>query len=589
MEYFNEKEDDQIWTEKIKPFLNKRVAVLNEMSELWTYLKKYYNEDGNGYTLKPEVEVKPEKPEYIIGTVAPLSFMVAGGASALMFLFHGIVWILRHFTAIGWNTLNWALTVLLWSMAIAAALSLIAAIIDLFRWRRHASKQSLYEEYWSHGVNLDEKYESYKAQLDSIDKQLDGILNEQFENLSDAIGKSLGLPMPVEGLDAENYFDIRTEYLNLEDLQQKATNYKQQEKRKDAFRRLMDAKLKFFYHHTLPVGTSPKVYGMFAKQLEKSDDGLMSLRREVPHSRAMRKLKSTVLGFKQELNPKGFDFILDEFNGIYHRSTRQDLLFFLTDTQKKARQTKDMYKVAKRAGKVYDLLADKIRKTAIVLDYARACAYHNVYLGVELMNYIRESSGGGSMKKATDKAVVASTDTNALSVRTADMMMDVSDKDVRSGLAKVDKDIQSTARFLFSSNEMRQWSSDNLNASLAVVGIGATISFAWHFGGMIIDYFKKINANTEAQYKMVEYMNQLSTAYQKSVGEIMRSIEIIESLSNCNRGFATIYVPLRERVLIEGDMNLTRVELAPLALATNKYKKITESRLKNNDDRKEQQ
>lgn len=559
------------------------------MSELWTYLKKYYNEDDNGYTLKPEVKNRPEKPEYFIGTVAALSFMVAGGASALMFLFHGIVWILRHFTAIGWNTLNWALTVLLWSMALAAALSLIAAIIDLFRWRRYASKQLLFEEYWSRGVNLDKKYESYKDQLDSIDKQLEGILNERFENLSNAIGKSVGLPMPVEGLDEENYFGIRDEYLMLEGLQQKATNYKQKAKRKDAFRRLMDAKLKFFYHHTLPVGTSQKVYGMFAKQLEKSDDGLMSLRREVPHSRTMRKLKSTVLGFKQELNPNGFDFILDEFNGVYHRSTRQDFLFFLTDTQKKAKQTKDMYKVAKRAGKVYDALVDKIRKTAVVLDYARACAYHNVYLGVELVNYVRETSGGGSMKKATDKAVAASTGTNALAVRTANLKMDVSDKDIRSGLAKVDKDIQSTARFLFSSNEIRQWSSDNLNASLAVVGIGAVASFAWHFGGMIIDYFKKINANADAQYKMVEYMNNLSTAYQKSVGEIMRSIEIIEALSNCNRGFASIYEPLRDRVLLEGNVDFTREEIAQLALATNKYKLITESKLKNNNGRKKQQ
>lgn len=584
---FDSKEDAKIWEKQIDPLVDKAEVLRGKMEFVRKGLKKFYYTDGNGkYQLKPYVESKPDKPEYIIGDVAGWTFGVAGAISALMFLFHGVVWTIRHFVTIGWDTWHWALTVLVWSMAIAVCLSLLAAIVDIVGWRIYASRLRLHNQYWTQGRVWEKEVKGFQGSLKIVSSQLEALLDERFKSLSKAINKTLGLPFPASGLNMENYHDVKAEYKKLVGLQNSAKAYKQKSKRIDTLRNLMNAKLDFFYEYTLPVETAPEVYKMFARQLKKKDENDMLLRREVPHSRKMKKMKVEVLGYRCELSTTDFDSILDYFNSIYNRSTRQSILFFLTDTEKKAKQTKDMYKVARQAGKVYDALVEKIRKTALVLDYARTWAYHNVYLGVELVNFVRETSGGGSMRKAVDKASVTSTDTTALAVKTSDLKMDVSDKGVRGGLAKVDKDIQSTARFLFSSKEMRQWSSENLNSSLALVGVSAAVSFAWNFGGMIMDYFKKVNANADAQYKMVEYMNNLSVAYERSVGEIMRSIEIIEALSECNKGFAAIYEPLREKVLVGGEVNLTRQEIAPLAQAINKYKQVTESKLRNDDAKK---
>ena len=56
-----------------------------------------------------------------------------------------------------------------------------------------------------------------------------------------------------------------------------------------------------------------------------------------------------------------------------------------------------LFRSAKKAGKEYGRLIKKCQKAVFVLDYARTCAYRNVYLGVELINLIRMSTGGGSL------------------------------------------------------------------------------------------------------------------------------------------------------------------------------------------------
>lgn len=80
-------------------------------------------------------------------------------------------------------------------------------------------------------------------------------------------------------------------------------------------------------------------------------------------------------------------------------------------------------------------------------------------------------------------------------------------------------------------------------------------------------------------------MNNLSTAYQRSIGEIIRSIELIKALSNTNKGFIVIYEPLREKILVKGG-RFTKEESVKLIFATNEYKKVIESKIRNNGKRR---
>lgn len=581
---FDDNLDCQIWEDKIHPLFEKATSLGMQINDYQDRLKKYYCQDKNGnYALLPYIENNPKKPDYITGYIAAIAFGGAGILSALMFVFHGVVWVIRRFTEISWNTWGWALNVLMWSLIVAATLTLIAGIIDAFKWKAYNKHLMLHEEYWTSGRQTERKKAGAEGSLRVVNEQLDGLLHERFDALSTAINTSLGLPFPSSGLNKDNYFDIKSEFFGLLKYQEDVKAKTQKEERIAGLRNLMDAKLEFFYKHTLPVDTSEKIYGMFANQLKNKGEGDMNLRCAVPTSSSVRNVKAEVVSYMDSLDPHDFDEILDYFNSIYNRSTRQDFFFFLTDTDKKAKQTKDMLKVVKRAGKEYDKLIDKIKKTAYILDYVRTCAYHNVYLGVELINFVRETSGGGTMSKASDSASAIQTDTKALEVNSKDLQLNIKEKDVRKSLNNVDKDIRSTAKFLFSSKEMKEWSSDNLNASLAIVGVSAVFSAAMNFGGYIMNYFKKLSANADAQYKMVKYMDNLSTAYQSSVGEILRSIELIKALSNANKGFAAIYEPLREKILVKGEIGFTRQEFASLAQATNKYKMIIESKVRNNE------
>lgn len=159
---FDDKLDAQIWEEKIYPLSDKAISLDEQIEDCQSRLKKFYyqDEDGNYYLL-PYVENKPKEPDnLLIGSMAGVAFGGAAILSALMFLFHGVIWVLRRFTEIGWNTFGWAINVLIWSMIVAAVITLIAGIIDVFRWKAYNAHLELHDEYWTSGRKLESRVSS---------------------------------------------------------------------------------------------------------------------------------------------------------------------------------------------------------------------------------------------------------------------------------------------------------------------------------------------------------------------------------------------------------------------------------------------
>ena len=304
----------------------------------------------------------------------------------------------------------------------------------------------------------------------------------------------------------------------------------------------------------------------------------MRIRKNTPSSWKVKSRYSSLVASKDELSFKPFGEILEEFDSIYNESTSFLLIF--TDTEKKSKQTKRLLKVAKKAGKEYGRLIEKCQKAVFVLDYARTCAYRNVYLGVELINLIRMSTGGGSLAKAKDETKIEKVSKDLPTVKTSDLRVNVSEKDIHSALNSVSNDIGNVAKNMFSSSEMKKWSSENANAAMGLVGIAAIGSTVAHFGGMIYNYFQKVNANDSAQLKMTQYMSELSGKYRKSLGGLLRSIELIEAINRANQGFMNVYLPLQRRILSQRDYQIDILDLKRLADATNAFKKISESKIK---------
>ena len=398
------------------------------------------------------------------------------------------------------------------------------------------------------------------------------------EVLADKFKKDLGLPLASSAVSNENYDYLNSEFNRLYDLQESVKKIKEKDSRIKAYRSVMDQKLEFFYRYCIYAETSQEVYKMFRRQLWWKGKGDMRIRKHTPSSWKVKSRYSSLVEWKDEISFKPFGEILEEFDSIYNESTSFLLIF--TDTEKKSNQTKRLLKVAKKAGKEYGRLIKKCQRAVFVLDYARTCAYRNVYLGVELINLINQmSTGGGSLAKAKDETKMEKVSKDLPTVKTSDLRVNVSDKDIRSALNSVSNDIGNVAKYMFSSREMKKWSSENVNATMGIVGIAAVGSVVAHFGGMVYNYFQKVNANDSAQFKMTQYMSDLSEKYRRSLGALLRSIELIEAIYKANQGYMSVYLPLQKSILSKRDYQINFLDIKRLAAATNAFKKISDSKI----------
>ena len=96
---------------------------------------------------------------------------------------------------------------------------------------------------------------------------------------------------------------------------------------------------------------------------------------------------------------------------------------------------------------------------------------------------------------------------------------------------------------------------------------------------MVYNYFQKVNANDSAQFKMTQYMSDLSEKYRRSLGALLRSIELIEAIYKANQGFMSVYLPLQKSLLSQRDYQINILDIKRLAAATNAFKKISDSKI----------
>lgn len=90
---------------------------------------------------------KPTKPEAQIGDVAGISFASWGAIVLALFLFHCIIWCLKHLFDITWNTWGWTTTVFFWGLGICVLVSLGCLYYDYKRKKKYEELLDLYNAY----------------------------------------------------------------------------------------------------------------------------------------------------------------------------------------------------------------------------------------------------------------------------------------------------------------------------------------------------------------------------------------------------------------------------------------------------------
>ena len=234
----------------------------------------------------------------------------------------------------------------------------------------------------------------------------------------------------------------------------------------------------------------------------------------------------------------------------------------LTD---KSNELKKLYDVAKYE---YEELTDSNKKINYWLDYVRAYAYRNIYLGAELINIVRSSNGGRMLATQKDGIDVSMQSFDLQEVTINDTSVDLD--------AHINKTVDMFTHALMH-KQSRKWMKSNPKMAMGA----AALTFV---GGALLDKLDKhtqlVEEHTEFQKNLISNIKVMTEGYEEGKASSLRAIEIIRAIAKANKGFMAVYEPLREKCLENGEL-LTMQDMQAIAKATNDYKNISDSKLKN--------
>lgn len=390
------------------------------------------------------------------------------------------------------------------------------------------------------------------------------------DTLYDGLNVGLGIPFNKDLINRETYLVLSQELRKLFNLNDKAMLENDPEDKKVACKKYYDAKLCFFYTYSLRAETElDEVYDHFQEKIQNAattgnsdllrmDDPLFFKQKHTEMSENLSEIKGLLdndrlaqvmdnLGYVQ-----GQD--ISSYGGLWIDEKK------LTE---KSNELKKLYDVAKYE---YEELTDSNEKINYWLNYVRAYAYRNVYLGVELINIVRSNSGGRTL--ATQKDVidvsVQSFDVQAVTINDATVDLD----------AHLNKAINSFAGAL-RNKETRKWVKNNPKMAMGA----AALTFV---GGALMEKLDKhtqlVDEHREFQRKLISNIKKMTDGYEDGKVNSLRAIEIIKAIAKANKGFMAVYEPLREKYLEHGE-NLTMYDIQAIAKATKDYKNISDSKL----------
>lgn len=204
----------------------------------------------------------------------------------------------------------------------------------------------------------------------------------------------------------------------------------------------------------------------------------------------------------------------------------------------------------------------------ILLEEARIMAYRNIYLGVELINYCRENSGGKTLTTEKSIAEIANIKFHDLNINSIDLQFNT--------IASFATGTLTSLETISSNKNLTKFAVENPKTA------GIALLIALLIGGalsVIEARNEAIKNNIRMQAEIIKQFPKIVDQYEKNKALMMRSIEITKSIIKANNGFISIYAPLRNKAFIRGE-ELLMNEVQTLAIATTEYKNISMSKIK---------
>lgn len=463
-----------------------------------------------------------------------------------------------------------AVTVLsaIWMGVFAIA---FAIIVLLLRYKYVNGKRENYNQYLD---DLD-YYKKTKRDLLTKKAEQENAVNTAKEDvdfyLFDGINSGLAIPFSKDFITQGTRYDMVNDLKNLISLRDDVYEAEDAQERKDCQQKLYDSKLQFLYKYSLKGEIADKeVYAIFKERMDEADDANNGNIMRTDNQQEVAERREELLGDLAEagdlLNDNRMEPILDQLEVVRNQDT-SSWFGFWTNESKLAEKTGQLQQLYSAAKSEYEELA-KVNKTIDHwLNYVRAYAYRNVYLGVEMLNIIRDNAGGKSLTTQKDKSALQNINFKATKISAP------------ANVASLEGSIQSTLSNFgqaMRDKNMRKLVKENPKMAAGAMALEA-------IGGFLINKFEQhsqiVDQHSQAQKELISGLSDMVDGYNAGQANALRAIEIIKAIAKANKGFMAIYEPMRKKYIEQQSASVDMKDLMSLAKATQEYKHISDTKL----------
>lgn len=336
------------------------------------------------------------------------------------------------------------------------------------------------------------------------------------------------------------------------------------DEKKHIAKEIADFKLDLFYIVSLSYGTSQEAYDSLLPHGSSFDPDAF---REIAVSKANHIIqKNRIDDCINLLDNNMIDEILHELEYVKNRDV-SGFLGLYTDTDKMSEQYEDMKKLREAAVEEYEELNMVCDELNSALDHIRTYAFRNIYLGIEMLNYIREGAGGSGLIKESDYVSMQELDISQFS----NTFQGYKTNNVSDTIKKYDN----VARAIINNRDFRKlvYSNKKVAAGAALIGV-ATMAMS-----AAADHAAKVDRIQANQANIVKDMQTIVDGYTEGRAQLYRVIEVAQSILKANEGFMYIYNQLKTK-LFDSNQVPTLPEIQDLCKAIKAYKEISNSKIK---------
>jgi len=386
-------------------------------------------------------------------------------------------------------------------------------------------------------------------------------------SLEDEVREIASIPVPMGAVTDTNYDKTRQK---LETFKADGENPLDISKSE-----LFEKRLKLFYDLSIRAEAgSSTVFHSFKSALDESEKNgdVTILRSDMDEANILGNKtlnqEKTISKYKIDLEDDRVSPLYDELLSVADQDTSATGLFGLITLGQATSKSKVIRKT-QQLKNLYDAACAEVtelKKVASglndILRYTRVCAYRNIFLGAELLNFIRDNAGGKTLKTVSDSINID-----------ADLDIPVfSDKELSVDMiGLIGSSVKNTLVYYGTNKEAARKAIDDPKAAALEAGLN-----------FIGDYFEKraevINNNLEQQQIILKKFPAIVDGYLDGKANTLRAIEIIRAIIKANKGFVKIYAPLRDKVF-KGGVLPSKEEMQQLVIATSEYNKISKAEL----------